>query len=134
MKKFLSITLLSVFISQCMMAGKIEKKVTVGRATDCKGIAFNCTASNSTSITVQYAFNEDGMKGLAMQILEADAMQLPDLIAALKNMTQIRIEEDIVLPSDISYSLGIPFTRTISKGLYQVVCRNGVYMIMFQKQ
>jgi len=134
MKYFLSMCALFFLCCPFTYAGKIEKKVTIGRAADCKGIAFNCTSTTSRTITAVYMFNENSFKGIALQISQQEVSECPDLVIAFNNRKEIQIEEDMVLEPDIATALGIAIGYRILKGTYQIVHRSGVYTILFHTQ
>jgi len=107
------------------MAGKIEKKISIGRKSDCKGLAFNCSYPGAISVEMEILYQESSRTSFSIQLNTEVYKQW------LGENRLFVLEEDWQLSSDIIQALKLPTTFKIPKGSYKVKMNSNFTLIMF---
>lgn len=123
MNKHITFILIFLLFGQFVNAGKIEKKISIGRKSDCKGLAFNCSYPGASSVEVEIQYQESSRTSFAIQInLQVYKQWIGDTSIFL-------LEEDWQLSSDIIQVLKLPSNFKIPKGRYPVKRNSNVALI-----
>jgi hypothetical protein len=133
MKQTLSLSLFLICLCLIITSGKIEKNVTIGRASDCKGLAFNCPAKVANTIKATYVFAEPNAQSFSMEFKQED-IDLNGIFAGLlSNKTEFPLEEDFSIPDDVAMALQMPKDYKIKKGIYPMQYKNKMYTVVFHE-
>lgn len=123
MNKHITFILIFLLFGQFVNAGKIEKKISIGRKSDCKGLAFNCSYPGASSVEMEIQYQESSRTSFAIQInLQVYKQWIGDTSIFL-------LEEDWQLSSDIIQALKLPSNFKILKGTYHVKRNSNVALI-----
>lgn len=120
MKKVISVSLLLALSCLSLFAGKIEKKVTIGRKADCKGLAFNCSPEKLGAIEISIQYQASSSRSLTLSF-RAEVVQSNEILkSSILNNTTCFIEEDWELSNEILQAIQAPKGIIILKGRYKI--------------
>lgn len=125
MNKQITLILIFLLFGQFVNAGKIEKKISIGRKSDCKGLAFNCSYPGATSVELEILYQESSRTSFSIQL---NTEVYKKWIGENKLFV---LEEDWQLSSDIIQTLKLPANFKILKGTYSVKRNSNVALITF---
>lgn len=125
MNKQITLILIFLLFGQFVNAGKIEKKISIGRKSDCKGLAFNCSYPGATSVELEILYQESSRTSFSIQL---NTEVYKKWIGENKLFV---LEEDWLLSSDIIQALKLPANFKILKGTYSVKRNSNVALITF---
>ena len=125
MNKQITLILIFLLFRQFVNAGKIEKKISIGRKSDCKGLAFNCSYPGATSVELEILYQESSRTSFSIQL---NTEVYKKWIGENKLFV---LEEDWLLSSDIIQALKMPANFKILKGTYSVKRNSNVALITF---
>ena len=103
-----------------LLAGKIEKKVTIGRKADCKGLAFNCSPEKLGVIEISIQYQATSNSSLTLSIRTEIVQSNQILKTSILNNTTCFIEEDWELSNEILQAIQAPKGTIIPKGRYRI--------------
>ena len=110
-----------------LLAGKIEKKVTIGRKADCKGLAFNCSPEKLGAVDISIHYQATSSHSLTISLKMETVLSNDILRTTIMNNTTCFIEEDWELSNDMLLAMKAPKGTYIPKGRYRVIKKGDVY-------